>query len=86
MKTGRKPEINMAQFYRGLVDSMSARLFPETERSLVSALATVFPSTWPAELSAEYGEQELKLVCHKFRGLYNGQLMECYRDFKDTRG
>ena len=76
----------MAQFYQGRVDSMSARLLPETERSLVSALATVFPSTWPAELSAEYGEQELKLVCHKFRVPYNGQLMECYRDFIDTRG
>lgn len=86
METGRKPEINMAQFYQGLVDSMSARLLPETERSLVSALATVFPSTWPPELSAEYGEQELKLVCHKFRVPYNGKLRECYRDFKDTRG
>jgi len=86
METGRKPEINMAQFYQGLVDSMSARLLPETERSLVSSLATVFPSTWPTELSAEYGEQELKLVCHKFRVPYNGQLIECYRDFKDTRG
>ena len=65
---------------------MSARLLPETERSLVSALATVFPSTWPLELSAEYGEQEFKLVCHKFRVPYNSQLMECCRDFKDTRG
>ena len=65
---------------------MSARLLPETERSLVSALATVFPSTWPAEFSAEYGEQELKLVCNKFRLPYNGQLMECSRDYKDTRG
>ena len=83
----RKPEIiNMAQFYQGLVDSMSTRLLPETERSLVSALAIVFPSTWPSELSAEYGEQELKLVCLKFRVPYNGQLMESYRDFKDSRG
>ena len=40
---------------------------------------------WPAEL-AEYGEQELKLVCNKFRFPYNCQLMECYRDYKDTRG
>ena len=86
METGRKPEINMAQFYQSLVDSMSARLLPETERSLVSALATVFPSTWPAELSAEYGEQELELVCNKFRLPYNGQLMECYCDYKDTPG
>ena len=50
MGTGRKPEINIAQFYQSLVDSMSGRLLPEIERSLVSALATVFPSTWPARV------------------------------------
>ena len=59
-------EINRSQFYQALVDSISARLMPEFERQIAKCCDVLFPVTWPAEVSAEYGEKELKEVACKF--------------------
>jgi len=52
-------EINKSQFYQALVDSISARLVPESEKQIAQCLDVLFPATWPAEVCAEYGEKEL---------------------------
>ena len=77
--------INKSQFYQALVDSLSRRLMPESEREIVDCLNVLLPNPWPADLSAEYGELQLKQTCMKFRVSYSGQLKQEYRDLKDIK-
>ena len=77
--------INKSQFYQALVDSLSRRLMPESEREIVDCLNVLLPNPWPADLSAEYGKLQLKQACMKFRVSYSGQLKQEYRDLKDIK-
>jgi len=80
-------EINRAQFYQALVvDSISARLMPESEKHIVHCVDVLFPATWPAEVSAEYGEKDVKTAACKFLIPFSRQLKEEYRDYKDVKG
>jgi hypothetical protein len=76
--------INRWQFYQALIDSISSRLKPESERGLTYCLNVLFPSIWPSVLPAEYGEVELKHACTQFKVIYNGKLKQDYRDLKDA--
>lgn len=78
--------INRGQFYQALVDSLSARLMPESERPVVDCLNALFPSKWADTVAPEYGEQELKQACKRFMVNYSTNLKQEYRDFKDVKG
>jgi len=58
---------------------------PESEREIVECLNVLLPNPWPSDLSAEYGEQQLKQACIKFRVNCCGQLKQEYRDLKDVK-
>jgi hypothetical protein len=79
-------EINPQQFYQALVDSMSSRLMPESERHIIQCVDVLIPSVWPAFTSPEYGEVELKKACEIFLFEYSTTLKQQYRDFKDQKG
>lgn len=79
-------EIDKNQFYQALVDSVSARLIPESERPITECDNTLLPTSWPAVVPAEYGEPELKQACVTFLVPYSSQLKQEYRDFKDIKG
>jgi len=53
----RDREINRAQFYQALYDSINVRLAGEGARD---------QQRWQKELSPEFGEQEVKLLCSKY--------------------
>ena len=59
-------EIDKSQFYQALVDSISARLMPESERPTIECVSILLPTSWPSTVSSEYGENELRLACSKF--------------------
>jgi hypothetical protein len=50
---GKEREINKNQFYQVLADSISARLLPESQRTLCTAVAVIDPGTWPVDMSKE---------------------------------
>ena len=79
-------EINKAQFYQALADSISARVLPESERPIVEWVNVLFPNSWPNSVATEHGENELKLTCEKFLVPHNSNLKHEYRDFQDTKG
>lgn len=83
--TGKEKEINRSQFYQSLADSMTARMLPESERALCSSLSVLTPNTWPSDLSPEYGEQDLRIVCTTFMVAFSEVKID-YRTFKDSRG
>jgi len=78
--------INRCQFYQALVDSLNCRLMPASEQTLIECVNVLFPSTWPAHLPSEYGEQELQQACTHFLVQLSGKLKDEYRDFKDCKG
>jgi hypothetical protein len=80
------PQINKQQFYQALCDSLTARLFTQTEHSLVHAISVVMPASWPEQISPEYGEHELKILCSKFLKTYNNKLKNAFRSYKDSSG
>jgi len=51
--------INKCQFCQALVDALLRWLLPESERVITNCLSVLFPSTWPSDLPAEYGEIQL---------------------------
>jgi hypothetical protein len=85
-QTGRQKEINKDQFYQCLVDSLSRRLLPDSERGLCTTLAEAFPTSWPCDLAPEYGEKALKFLCSRFAVDHSVSLKEAYRDYKEARG
>ena len=42
--------INKDPFYQALVDSLTCRLMPESEKLLTKCVNVMLPSTWPAIL------------------------------------
>ena len=57
----------------------------ESERGLLQCLSVLFPSVWPSEIPAEYGEEELKQACTKFKINYSRDIKDEYRDLKDAK-
>jgi len=76
-------EINKSQFYQALVDSISARLVPESEKQIAQCLDVLFPAMWLAEVCAEYVCKSC--TASKFLVPYSRELKDEYRDFKDVK-
>ena len=74
------------QFYQTLIDSLEARMIPDSEKPLVESMATLFSKSWTDALAPDHGESELKVVSAKFLVPYSTELKQAYRDFKDSRG
>ena len=55
------------QFYQALIDSLKARLYPESERSVCDAVSAVLPSIWPDKQPPEYAEQSLTRTHQEMR-------------------
>ena len=53
---------------------------------MVECATVLFPSNWPTDHPAEYGEKELKQACGTFLVPYCGKLKQEYRDHKDCKG
>jgi hypothetical protein len=83
--TGKEKAIKKGQFYQSLADSMSARLLPASEQKFCSSLAILDPSTWPSEMSPEYGEEDLRRICDKF-GVIFSEVKVSFRIFKENGG
>ena len=58
-------------------------MMPGSERGLMDCLSVFFPSLWPSDLSAEYGEGELRQACSTFGISYRRDMKQDYRDLKD---
>jgi hypothetical protein len=84
-RTGKVQDINVGQFYQALADSMSARLMPESDKDFCRAVDILDKSNLPAEMSPEYGEAQVKLLCNKF-GFSFSEIKTAFRTFKDTNG
>ena len=82
---GKEKEIHKGQFYQALADSISERLLTKSENELCSSVSVLDPSTWAEELSPEYGESKLQILCDKFSLLF-GDVKSSYRDFKASGG
>jgi hypothetical protein len=82
----RDQPINKNQFYQALIDSLEARLIPDTENSFLESMNTLFPSSWSNMIVPEHGESELKVVSTKFLVPYSPALKQAYRDFKESKG
>ncbi len=82
----RDQPINKNQFYQALIDSLEARLIPDTENSFLESMNTLFPSSWSNMIVPEHGESELKVVSTKFLVPFSSALKQAYRDFKESKG
>jgi len=82
---GKLPEIPKGQFYQALADSVAARLLPDKEKDLVRAIDALNPASFPDDLSPEYGESEVRLLCTKF-GVAFRDLKFAFREYRDSRG
>ena len=83
--SGTEKAILKNQFYQALADSMKMRLLPEQEKRLANAVDFLNSSTLPQEMSPEYGESEVKLLCNLFL-LPFSEIKTAYREFKDSNG
>ena len=79
-------EINRGQFYQAPAESLSSRMMPESESSLMECVTVLLPGVWPVDLSPECTEEQLEYACHKFLIPFSGQLKQEYRDYKDSKG
>ena len=82
---GNVPEIPKGQFYQALADSVAARLLPDEEKDLVRAIDALNPASFPDDLSPEYCESEIRLLCTKF-GIAFRDLKFAFREYRDSRG
>ena len=78
--------INRQQFYQALCDALTARMMTDADVEISSKLHVLLPSSWPNDMSPEYGECEVTEVCSKFRCQYAPSLKAEYRDFKESAG
>ena len=84
---GKQTElIKQKQFYQSLIDSMEARLLPQSESFLSSHISIVLPANWPDDTNVEYGEKEWKLLCQTFLILCDAELKSAYRNYKENKG
>jgi len=81
----KQPEIPKGQFYQALADAMSARLMPETKKALSRAADALNPDMYPQDLSPEYGEADVRLLCNKSGfGFRDSNI--AFREYRDTQG
>lgn len=52
---------------------------------LIDQLAVLNPDNWPAEMKVDYGEEEIRLLCRRFR-LHYVTARDAFSDFKDSGG
>lgn len=83
--SGKEREIIKSQFYQSLADNMSQRLLPEGEKDFCTAVAILDLHTWPSELTAEYGETELRVLCSRFSQNFS-EVKVAYREFRNNGG
>lgn len=83
--SGKQREIPKAQFYQALVDSISARLFPETEQDLCNAIMSLDPRSFASNMPPEFGEADVDKLCVKFNISFS-DVKHDYREFKETKG
>ena len=81
-QTGKEKEIHKRQFYQSLCDSMRARMMPNTEKELRTAVSVLDKNNWPAEIDPLYGEQSLRYLCDKFSVSFS-EVKICFRNYKD---
>ena len=65
--------------------AIAARLLPDTEKDLCKAVQAVDHSSFPAEMSPEFREADVRLLCDRF-GLRFNDIKNYFREFKDSRG
>lgn len=82
MASGKEKEINRGQFYQALSDSMTARMLPESEKIVYNATEILDSSLWPSDLSADYGENNIRILCLKFRMEFS-EVKSAFRDWKE---
>ena len=64
---------------------MLARMLPESEKALSKATEVLDPTMFPAEMSPEFGEHEVKMLYTKFQ-IDFCDVKNAYREFKDSKG
>ena len=86
-ENGKEPLIKTGQFYQSLIDSLSARLLDESSSAISADMKVLFPLTWPwpSELTAEFGEVELRNTC-KLLDIDFSTAKQGFRDYKDNNG
>ena len=52
---------------------------------IIAQLSVINPEYWPNEMDANYGEEEVRLLCQRFRLSY-ATVRDAYCDFKDSGG
>ena len=82
---GKEKLIAKGQFYQALSDAIAARLLPESEATLCKAVEVLERTAVPSEVSPEFGEVQLKLLCTTF-GLSYSEAKLAYRDYKESKG
>uniref|UniRef100_A0A8C8SR57 Uncharacterized protein n=2 Tax=Pelusios castaneus TaxID=367368 RepID=A0A8C8SR57_9SAUR len=85
LNAGKQIEISKYQFYQALADCMNARLLPDSEKRLSSAVEALDPSRFTTELSPEFGESDIKFLCSKF-GIAFNEVKCAYQEYKDCQG
>lgn len=82
---GKERLISKPQFYQALADSMAARLIPKADAELCKAVEVLDVNAVASEVSPEFGEQQLRLLCNKF-GMPFSETKNAYREFKESKG
>lgn len=77
-------EINKAQFYQSLADSMMAKLLPDSDKDLCKAIEMLDLNSLSENMQLEFDEAELKYLYAIFPTLFK-EMKGHYRDFKDSR-
>ena len=52
---------------------------------VIDQLSVLNPDNWPAEMEFDYGEEQIRLLCRRFR-LHYCTARDAYSDFKDSGG
>ena len=82
---GKEREIIKTQFYQALADSVTARLLPESESDLRTAVEVLDVNSWPQDMPVEFGEVEIRFLSEKFL-VPMSEVKNEFRDHKDSRG
>ena len=83
--SGKQHEIPQAQFYQALIDSVTARLLPDTEQELCNAMLSLDSHSFVENMPPEFGEEDVRKLCDKFCINFS-DLKQDYREYKETNG
>ena len=73
---------------KSVLGPQNVRIFTGTldkEQQLCNAVKVVDPTSFPHEISPEFGETEVRSLCDRFGFNFN-TLKHDYREFKESRG